>query len=120
MTEPSTDARAADAAAASTPVACMTMRSARARSFAFVARTSTMRLPCTLPSRTIAIVEMALSTSFCAVPPFSRVEPGDDLGADDGLDREVGGGADREPALQAKPDGERADAVARTRCAPST
>ena len=34
-----------------------------------------MRLPYVLPSRTIVIVEIMLSTSFCAVPAFSRVEP---------------------------------------------
>ena len=41
----------------------------------FVATTSTMRLPYVLPSRTIAIVEIMLRTSFCAVPALRRVEP---------------------------------------------
>jgi hypothetical protein len=57
------------------PVASSTMRRTRSRSLSFVARTSTMRLPKVLPSRTIDAVEIVLRTSFCAVPAFSRVEP---------------------------------------------
>ena len=34
-----------------------------------------MRFPKVLPRRTIATVEIMLSTSFCAVPAFRRVEP---------------------------------------------
>ena len=34
-----------------------------------------MRLPNVLPRRTIEIVEIALSTIFCAVPAFNRVDP---------------------------------------------
>ena len=52
-----------------------TARRARARSFAFVATTSTIRLPYVRPSRTIVTVEIVFSTSFCAVPAFIRVEP---------------------------------------------
>ena len=55
--------------------ASATMRRTRARSLSFVATTSTIRLPKVLPSRIIAIVESMLSTSFCAVPALSRVEP---------------------------------------------
>jgi hypothetical protein len=51
------------------------MRFARARSFTLLARISTMRCPYVLPSRTIAPVVSELSTSFVAVPAFSRVEP---------------------------------------------
>ena len=56
------------------------MRRTRARSFSFVARTSTMRFPKVLPIRTIETVEIVLSTSFCAVPAFSRVEPASNSG----------------------------------------
>jgi hypothetical protein len=66
---------AASARSRSAPVTAWTIRTARSRSFAFVARTSTMRLPYVLPSRTIAIVEIRLRTSFWAVPALSRVEP---------------------------------------------
>ena len=52
-----------------------TSENARATSFAFVARTSTMRLPYVLLLRTIASVVSMLSTSFCAVPAFRRVDP---------------------------------------------
>ena len=52
-----------------------TIRRTRERSLSFVATTSTMRLPYVLPSRTIAIVEIMLRTSFCAVPALRRVEP---------------------------------------------
>ncbi len=51
------------------------MRSARARSFAFDATRSTIRLSCTFPKRTITAVEIALSAIFCAVPAFMRVDP---------------------------------------------
>ena len=57
------------------PVASETIRRTRARSLSFVATTSTIRLPKVLPSRIIAMVEIVLSTSFCAVPALSRVEP---------------------------------------------
>ena len=52
-----------------------TIRRTRARSFSFVAETSTMRLPNVLPRRIIEIVESMFRTSFCAVPALSRVEP---------------------------------------------
>src|ERR1700756_3120215 len=67
--------RAAGAACSSTPAASRTIRTARRRSFALVARTSTMRDPYALPSAIITLVESALSTTFCAVPAVSRVEP---------------------------------------------
>ena len=57
------------------PVAALTIRRTRASSFSFAGTTSTMRFPYVLPSRIIEIVEIVLSTSFCAVPAFSRVEP---------------------------------------------
>ena len=66
-----------------------------------MATTSTMRLPYVLPSRTIAIVEIMLSTSFCAVPAFSRVEPAMHLGADDDGDLVLG-----EPAELGAVDGD--------------
>lgn len=68
-------ARAASASSRPLPVIVRTMRTARSRSLPLLAFTSTMRLPYVLPSRTITIVENMLSTSFCAVPALSRVEP---------------------------------------------
>src|SRR5215468_4849707 len=52
-----------------------TNRSARARSLADLGWRSTIRLPCTLPSRVKAAVVSVLSASFVAVPALSRVEP---------------------------------------------
>ena len=57
------------------PVASIVSRSARAMSFEFEARRSTIRLPKTLCSRTISALENVLSAIFCAVPAFKRVEP---------------------------------------------
>ena len=51
------------------------MRTARARSFAFVGCTFTIRLPQTCPRRIIAAVLSMLRTSLVAVPAFIRVEP---------------------------------------------
>ena len=70
------------------------------------------------PRRTISAVENALSTSFCAVPAFSRVEPEIDLGADRHLDDVVGaagelgaGGADDRAGQRLRRRGERAERV---------
>ena len=49
-------------------MATATARRARARNLSLSALTSTIRFPNVLPSRTIATVEIVLSTSFCAVP----------------------------------------------------
>src|SRR5918996_2458903 len=68
-------ASAASTSSVSAPVAARTIRRTRARSFSFVAATSTMRLPNVFPSRIIEIVESMLRTSFCAVPALSRVDP---------------------------------------------
>ena len=51
------------------------MPTARSRSFSLVGRRSTIRFPYVLPRRTIVMVEIMLSTSFCAVPALRRVEP---------------------------------------------
>ena len=51
------------------------MRWQRRTSFSLLGCTSTIRLPYTLPMRIIAPVESMLSTIFCAVPLFMRVEP---------------------------------------------
>ena len=51
------------------------IRTARSRSFLFAGRIYFMRLPYTLPNLTITPVDIMLSTSFCAVPAFIRVEP---------------------------------------------
>ncbi len=55
------------------------MPSARWRSLVLVTATSTMRLPWTLPSRTMVAVLIMLSMSFWAVPAFSLVEPAEHL-----------------------------------------
>ncbi len=52
-----------------------TIRRTRPASFSFAATTSTMRFPYVFPSRIIETVEIVLSTSFCAVPAFRRVDP---------------------------------------------
>lgn len=75
FTSPSEASRAAWTSAGGAPVTSCTSENARATSFAFVARTSTMRLPYVLWLRTIASVVSMLSTSFCAVPAFRRVDP---------------------------------------------
>ena len=72
---PSAASSAASTRSGVSPVAVSTILRTRARSFSFVAATSTMRLPNVFPSRIIAIVEIMLRTSFCAVPALSRVEP---------------------------------------------
>ena len=56
-------------------MASETILRTRALSLSSVATTSTIRLPKVLPSRIIATVEIVLSTSFCAVPALSRVQP---------------------------------------------
>ena len=66
----------------------------RARSLSFVAATSTIRFPKVLPRRTIATVEIVLSTSFCAVRP-SAGRAGDHLRADDDGDLALGELAER-------------------------
>src|ERR1051326_1297459 len=58
-----------------TPAASSTMRTARLRSFSFVAGMSTIRFECTRPRRIITPVEIVLRMIFCAVPLFIRVEP---------------------------------------------
>src|SRR6185369_3372157 len=55
-----------------TPAASSIMRTARLRSFSFVAGMSIMRFEWTRPRRTITPVEIVLSTIFCAVPLFIR------------------------------------------------
>src|SRR6266480_2869584 len=67
--------RRARASSSPTPVSSWTIRIARARSFAFVGRRSTMRSPRVRPERIIAAVDSMLSTSFVAVPALSRLEP---------------------------------------------
>ena len=66
---------AASASASETSVASSTTRRARARSFALLATTSTIRFPNVRPSRTMVTVEIVFRMSFCAVPAFIRVEP---------------------------------------------
>ena len=51
------------------------MDTARSHNFSLVAFTSTIQLAYTLPSLIITPVESILSTIFCAVPLFMRVEP---------------------------------------------
>jgi hypothetical protein len=51
------------------------LRRARSRSFVFSGETATIRPAYVRPRRTIVTVEIVLSTSFCAVPALSRVEP---------------------------------------------
>src|SRR5439155_12668339 len=72
---PSAAASAASISSAGAPVAVSTIRRMRARSFSLLARTSTIRLSKVFPSRIIEIVEIAFSTSFCAVPALRRVDP---------------------------------------------
>src|SRR5918994_1447022 len=66
---------ASSACRSSAPVATRTIERTRSRSFSFDAATSTIRLPYVFPSRIIETVESVLSTSFCAVPALSRVDP---------------------------------------------
>lgn len=75
FTSPYEASSAAWTSAEAAPVTSCTSENARATSFAFVARTSTMRLPYVSLQRTIASVVSMFSTSFCAVPAFRRVEP---------------------------------------------
>ncbi len=75
LASPSADESARSTCSGEAPVADPTMRLTRARSFSFVAETSTMRLPKVLPSRIIETVESVFKTSFCAVPALSRVDP---------------------------------------------
>ena len=63
------------ARSASTPPSSATIRTHRARSLSVFGATSTMRFDTTRPASTIAVVEMRLTASFCAVPAFRRVEP---------------------------------------------
>ena len=51
------------------------MRRARSSNLLLETDTSTMRLPKTLPSRTITPVLRMLSAILVAVPAFKRVEP---------------------------------------------
>src|SRR5712691_5514897 len=73
-------ASACSTASADAPVASSTIRRTRPRSFSFAGETSTIRFPYVLPRRIIATVESVLSTSFCAVPAFRRVEPASSSG----------------------------------------
>ena len=65
---------ASTSARGSAPLACATIR-AHARAACIRRDDVDHEVPEGLPSRTIAIVEIMLSTSFCAVPALSRVEP---------------------------------------------
>ena len=56
------------------------MRRARSSSLLLVTATSTMRLPCTLPRRTITPVESKFRAILVAVPALSRVEPASNSG----------------------------------------
>ena len=69
------------------PVACARIRDHPAVQLRVLATTSVIRFEYVRPSRTIVAVEIALSTSFCAVPAFIRVEPDEHLRA--GLDADV-------------------------------
>src|SRR5215203_4782732 len=66
---------AASTRSSGAPVAAATTCRRRSRSFAFAGATPTMRFPNVRPSRIIATVEMVFSTSFCAVPALSLVDP---------------------------------------------
>src|SRR6266516_2938226 len=72
---PPAAARASSTRSFEAPVAVWTIRGTRARSFSFVALTSTIRFPKVLPSRIIETVEIEFRSSFCAEPALSRVEP---------------------------------------------
>ena len=91
------------------------MRTARSRSFSLVGRRSTIRLPYVLPRRTIAMVEIMLSTSFCAVPALRRVEPVSTSGPTGTSIGVLGGRAERGAGVAGQADGERADARAAAR-----
>ncbi|EAU66013.1 hypothetical protein STIAU_4818 [Stigmatella aurantiaca DW4/3-1] len=80
FTSPPAAARSRWASAGESSVSSATMRAARARSFAFVGRTSTIRPRYTLPRQMKAVVVRALRISFVAVPAFSRVEPATNSG----------------------------------------
>src|SRR5581483_3189017 len=75
----STPARSATSATRASPSAApsatATFRRARSRSFAFHRAAPTISPAYVRPRRTFTIVEIAFSTSFCAVPAFRRVEP---------------------------------------------
>ena len=83
---PSASASASSTSFADAPVAAPTIRRTRSWSFSFAATTSTMRFPYVLPRRIIEIVEIVLSTSFCAVPALRRVDPARNSGPDDDRD----------------------------------
>ncbi len=68
-------ARRRRASSLETPDAAATIRSARSRSFAEPARSSTIHGPNTLPADTNAEVVIWFRASFVAVPAFNRVEP---------------------------------------------
>src|SRR5579884_510245 len=72
---PSAAASAASTSASLAPLASATFRRARSRSFAFPGSTATISPPNVRPRRIIVTVEIAFSTSFCAVPALRRVEP---------------------------------------------
>ena len=70
---------------------------------ALVGRRSTIRLPCTLCSRTIRAVEKAFSAIFCAVPAFSRVLPDTSSGPVSRVRPISACAASGEPGLLARP-----------------
>ena len=100
------------------PVASRTIRRTARGASSFVATTSTIRLPNVFPSRTIAIVEIMLSTSFCAVPGLEPGRAGDHLGADDDGDLVLGRAPSSESATRDDRDRQRAG-VGRASSAPT-
>ena len=85
------------------------MPTARSRSFSLVGRRSTIRFPYVLPRRTIVMVEIMLSTSFCAVPALRRVEPVTTSGPTGHLDRVLDDGAQLRPGVARQADRERTE-----------
>src|SRR5690625_684106 len=66
---------AARASSSDAPVASVTIRTARLRSFSFVGIISIIRLLKVLPKRTIVVVDNVFKIIFWAVAALSRVEP---------------------------------------------
>lgn len=75
MTGPLRCGPADETTGSAVPVTSCISENARATRFAFVACTSTIRLPYVFLLRTDASVASMFSTSICAVPAFWRVEP---------------------------------------------
>src|SRR5205823_899963 len=72
---PPAAASASSTSCSSAPLASWTFLRARSRSLAFSGATPTINPANVRPRRIIVTVEIALRTSFCAVPAFRRVEP---------------------------------------------